>query len=121
MENIVQIYDDSINTEIGLDMCGSGKYFFEVDNRDIYIRLYSNTLYNQHILNEKDREELKKIIKWLNTKERIEWLESKAFKMSELYLYIRLKAAQDKDFLKWWQEYNFYINIFLYNIKKWYK
>ena len=117
----MQIYDNITKTELGLDMCGSGRYFFEVDDRTIYIRLYSEKLFNQHLIDEKDREELKKLIKWLNTQERIEWVASKAFTMSSLYLYIRLKAAQDKDFLKWWQEYAFDINIFLYNSRKWYR
>ena len=117
----MKIYDNNINTELGLDMCGSGQYFFEVDNNKIYIRLYSKALYNKSILDEKDREELKKIIKWLNTQERLEWVASKAFTMSDLYIYIRLKAAQDREFLKWWQEYNFDINIFLYTTRKWYK
>ena len=112
---------DKIKTYSGVDMCGSGRYFFEVRDTNIDIILYSYTLYNQHLIDNKDREELRKLIKWLNTQERIEWIASKAFTMSNLYLYIRLKAAQDKDFLKWWQEYNFDINIFLYNIRKWYK
>ena len=117
----MRIYDNNIKTEFGLDMCGSGQYFFEVDDGKIYIRLYSNTLYNKNIIDKKDIEELKKLIKWLNTQERLEWVASKAFKMSDLYIYIRLKAAQDRDFLKWWQEYSFDINIFLYNIGKWYR
>ena len=117
----MQIYDNSIKTELGLDMCGDGQYFFEVDDRNIYIRLYSKKLFNQHLIDNNDMEELKKLIKWLNTKERIEWVASKAFTMSSLYLYIRLKAAQNKDFLKWWQEYDFDINIFLYSNHKWYK
>ena len=117
----MQIYDDSIKTELGLDMCGSGQYFFEVDNGDIYVRLYSDTLYNQHTLESKDIEELKKLIKWLNTQERLEWVASKAFKMSSLYLYIRLKAANDKEFLKWWQVYCFKVELFLYSSRKWYK
>ena len=112
---------DKIETYNGVDMCGSGRYFFEVRDTNIDIILYSYTLYNQHLIDNKDREELRKLIKWLNTQERIEWIASKSFTMSSLYLYIRLKAAQDKDFLKWWQEYNFDINIFLYNIHKWYK
>ena len=117
----MQIYDNNIKTEFGLDMCGSGQYFFEVDDKNIYIRLYSNTLFNKNIIDEKDREELTKLIKWLNTQERLEWVASKAFTMSKLYLYIRLKAAQDRDFLEWWHEYNFDINIFLYNSRKWYR
>ena len=117
----MRIYDNDIQTAFGLDMCGSGRYFFEVDDKKIYIRLDSEKLFNQHIIDEKDREELKKLIKWLNNQERIEWIASKAFTMSSLYLYIRLKAAQDKDFLKWWQEYDFDINIFLYNSRKWYR
>ena len=117
----MQIYDDDIHLEFGLDMCGSGQYFFEVDNKNIYIRLYSETLYNKQLIENKDREELQKLIKWLNTQERLEWVASKAFTMSSLYLYIRLKAAQDKEFLKWWHEYAFDINIFLYSSRKWYK
>ena len=117
----MQIYDNSIKTDSGIDMCESGRYYFEAEDNNIYIRLYSNELFNQHIIDNNDIEELKKLIKWLNTKERIEWIKSKAFKMSDLYLYIRLKAAQDKDFLKWWLIYNFDINIFLYNSGKWYK
>ena len=117
----MKIYDTKTKTALGLDMCGSGRYFFEVDDRTIYVGLYTVKLFNQHIIDEKDMEELKKLIKWLNTQERIEWIASKAFTMSSLYLYIRLKAAQDKDFLKWWQEYDFDINIFLYKSRKWYR
>ena len=117
----MQIYDNNIKTELGLDMCGSGQYFLEVDDRTIYIRLYSNTLYNKNIIETKDIEELKKLIKWLNTQERLEWVASKSFTMSSLYLYIRLKAAQDKDFLKWWQDYGFKVNVFLYKNNKWYR
>ena len=117
----MKIYDTNTKTELGLDMCGSGRYFFEVDDTTIYIRLYSDTLYNKNILDENDREELKKLIKWLNTQERLEWVASKAFTMSSLYFYIRLKAAKDKEFLKWWQEYDFDINIFLYSSRKWYR
>lgn len=112
---------DKVETFSGLDMCGSGQYFFEVKDTNIDIMIYSNKLFNQHLINEKDREELKKLIKWLNTQERLEWIASKAFTMSNIYLYIRLKAAQDKDFLKWWQEYNFNINVFLYKNHKWYR
>ena len=117
----MRVYDNSIKTSLGLYMCGSGQYFFEVDNKNIYIRLYSDKLFNQHLLNKEDMEELKKLIKWLNTQERLEWVASKAFTMSSLYLYIRLKAAQDKDSLKWWQEYDFDIAIFLYSSRKWYR
>ena len=117
----MKIYDTKTKTALGLDMCGSGQYFFEVDDKNIYIRLYSNKLYNQHLLNNKDIEELKKLIKWLNTQERLEWVASKAFTMSSLYLYIRIKAAQDKEFLKWWSDYNFEPELFLYSSRKWYR
>lgn len=111
--------DNKINTASGIDTCRSGMYYFYVEDNNIYIKLYSKTLYNQHLLDENDREELKKLIKWLNTKERIGWIESTGFKMNSLYLYIRLKAAQDKDFLKWWKEYGFKVELFLYRSRKW--
>ena len=59
----MKIYDNNIKTEFGLDMCGRGQYFFDVDDRTIYVRLYSEKLYNQHIIDEKDKEELTKQIK----------------------------------------------------------
>lgn len=118
---MMELYNN-IKTESGINTTGSGQYYFEVqDNNNIDIILYSESLFKQHLLDEKDREELKKIIKWLNTKERIEWIESTGFKMTSLYLYIRLKASQDKDFLKWWQEYDFKVELFLYNSRKWYR
>ena len=112
---------NKIKTDSGIDTIGSGRYYFETEDSNIYIKLYSDTLFNQHLIDNKDREELKKLIKWLNTQERLEWIASKSFNMSDLYLYIRIKAAQDNDFLKWWSEYNFDIDIFLYSLNKWYK
>ena len=51
----MQIYNNKINTELGLDMCAKGLYFFEVDDRNIYIRLYSNKLYNRNKIETKLR------------------------------------------------------------------
>jgi len=117
----MKLSDNIIKTGSGIDKSERGIYYFDVEDGNIYIKLYSKTLFNQHLIDNNDREELKKLIKWLNTKERIEWIKSKAFKMSDLYLYIRVKAAQDKDFMKWWGLYKFDITIFLYNSGKWYR
>ena len=114
------------NNNILIDAClvtnGRGQYDFEVQDKNIFIRLYSDELvFNKHEIDEKDRKELKKLIKFVNSKERIEWLNSKSFNMSILYMYIMIKAKTDTDFLNWWLSYNFDIDLFLYKDCKWCK
>lgn len=116
------VWDKNILTNTGLETEGRGQYNFEVSDKNIYIRLYSDELvFNKHEIDNKDREELKKLIKWLNSKERIKWLNSYSVNMSVLYMYIRVKALQDEDFLTWWCKYNFYMTLLLYKSHKFFK
>ena len=108
------VRDKNILTDIGLYTDGVGKYNFEVSDSNMLIMLYSYDLvWDKHEIDEKDRKELKKLIKMLNSKERIKWLESDSVNMSILYMYIRLKASKDKEFLDWWGKYNFYMTLCL--------
>ena len=113
------VRDKNILTDIGLETDGVGKYNFLVSDRNMFIRLYSYDLvFDKHEIDEKDRKELKKLIKMVNSKERIKWLESDSVNTSLLYMYIRMKAAKDKEFLDWWGKYNFYMTLFLYKSHK---
>ena len=113
------VRDKNILTDIGLYTDGMGQYNFEVSDNNMLIRLYSYDLvFDKHEIDEKDRKELKKLIKMINNKERIKWLESDSVNTSILYMYIRLKASKDKDFLDWWGKYNFNMLLFLYKSHK---
>ena len=112
----------NILTDIGLYTDGRGQYNFEVSDNNMIIRLYSyDLLFDKHEIDEKDRKELKKLIKMVNSKERIKWLNSDSVNMSVLYMYIRLKASKDKEFLDWWCKYNFYMILYLYKSHKFFK
>ena len=108
-----------ILTDIGLDTNGMGQYCFQVSDKNMLIWLYSYDLvFDKHEIDEKDRKELKKLIKMVNSKERIKWLCSDYVNMPILYMYIRLKASKDKEFLDWWCKYNFYMTLILYKSNK---
>ena len=116
------VRDKNILTDIGIDTDGVGQYNFEVADNNMFIRLYSYDLvFAKHEIDEKDRKELKKLIKMVNSKERIKWLNSDSVNMSVLYMYIRLKASKDKEFLDWWSQYDFYFNLYLYKSHKFFK
>ena len=116
---IYAVRDKNILTDIGLETDGRGQYCFQVSDNNMLIRLYSYDLvHDKHEMDEKDRKELKKLIKMVNSKERIKWLNSDSVNLSILYMYIRLKASKDKEFLDWWCKYNFYITLFLYKSHK---
>lgn len=116
------VRDKNILTDIGLDTDGMGQYNFDVSDNNMLIRLYSYDLvFDKHEIDEKDRKELKKLIKMVNTKERIKWLGSDSVNSSVLYMYIRLKASKDKEFLDWWSKYNFYMTLQLYKRNKFFK
>lgn len=116
------VRDKNILTDIGIDTDGVGQYNFLVSDKNMFIRLYSYDLvFAKHEIDEKDRKELKKLIKMVNSKERIKWLNSDSVNMSVLYMYIRLKASKDKEFLDWWSQYDFYFNLYLYKSHKFFK
>ena len=78
--------------------------FFLVSNDYYLIKLKSNNLvfesYNAPI-NARDRRMLETLGYWLNSN----------LNLDNIYMHIRLKAINNKDFLKWWTRYNFQIEI----------
>ena len=119
---VYEVRDKNIVTDIGIYTEGMGQYNFDVSDNNMLIRLYSYGLViDKHEIDEKDRKELKKLIKMVNTKERIKWLCSDSVNDSVLYMYIRLRASKDKEFLDWWCKYNFYMTLQLYKSHKFFK
>lgn len=62
-----------------------------------------------------DEREAKTIIDWLSSREILEKIDSGEYGIGELLLLIRVKAANNKDFLKWWQGYGFKMKIHWFN------
>lgn len=108
--------DDFIKAE-GLCNPAYGCYFYNVRDKEREISLYSDKI-ESYVINARDAKELLKLFDWVSD-ETFKNLEmSKAFDFLQFYMYIRVKAAQDEDFLTWWGEYNFKI-VYKYEPKGW--
>ena len=81
------------------------KYLFLVSNDYFLIKLKSNKLvfesYNAPI-NARDRRMIELLGYWLNDSN---------LNTNNIYMFIRLKALNNKDFVHWWTKYNFQIEI----------
>ena len=90
---------------------------YVVENNYIRVQLTSNKIEKNMLrkIGFYDYKHLDTIAKMLTNKDILTLVYSKAFNMSDLYIYIRLKAAQDKDFLRWFKGYGFKINLFRLN------
>ena len=116
----MKIYDTDIIYDIYKDETKrEGRYLLITDNY-MTVFLYSDKLEGNEPTETEERE-AETLINWLSSREILERIDSGEYGIGELLLIIRVKAAQDKDFLKWWQEYAFDIIIFLYSSRKWYK
>ena len=81
------------------------KYLFLVSNDYYLIKLKSDKLvfesYNAPI-KARDRSMIETLGYWLN---------DSTLNLDNIYMYIRLKALNNKDFVHWWTRYNFTIEI----------
>lgn len=81
------------------------KYYFLVSNDYFIIKLKSDKLvfesYNAPIT-ARDRKMIETLGYWLN---------DSTLNLDNIYMYIRLKAINNKDFVHWWTRYNFQIEI----------
>ena len=80
-------------------------YYFLVSNDYYLIKLKSNKLvfesYNAPIT-ARDRRMIETLGYWLN---------DLSLNLDNIYMYIRLKSNDNKDFVHWWTRYNFQIEI----------
>lgn len=80
-------------------------YYFLVANDYFIIKLYTEKIYIFDIdMPIKNRD--KRMIETLGY-----WLNDSTLKLDNIYMYIRLKAINNKDFVHWWTKYNFQIEI----------
>ena len=79
-------------------------YYFIVANDYYIINLYSDKIFFDIDLPIKNRD--KRMIETLGY-----WLNDSTLNLDNIYMYIRLKAINNKDFLHWWTRYNFTIEI----------
>ena len=80
-------------------------YFFLVSNDYFSINLYTYKIFFENYETDipiRDRRMLEKIGYWLN---------DSTLNLDNIYMYIRLKAVKDEDFLHWWQKFDFRIEI----------
>lgn len=79
-------------------------HYFLVSNDYYIIKLYTDKIvfsYNAPI-NARDRRMIESLGYWLN---------DSTLNLDNIYMYIRLKAINNKDFVHWWTRYNFQIEI----------
>ena len=79
-------------------------YYFLVSNDYYIINLYTDKIVFDTDMPIKNRD--KRMIELLGY-----WLNDSNLNLDDIYLYIRIKASNNQDFLHWWTRYNFTIEI----------
>ena len=81
----------------------SKKFYFYMSNNYYIIKLKTDKdLSNDYAIATRDRRMIELLGYWLNDSN---------LNLDDIYLYIRLKAATNKDFFHWWQKYDFKVDI----------
>ena len=81
----------------------TGSFHFCVENENFKINLFSNKLYNNNVLTEIEVNNLITLGNWL--------LDVSNLDKANIYLYIKIKSINNKEFLNWWNDNNFQIKI----------
>ena len=110
----MKIYEENVIYEVYKDETKrEGRYLMITDKyRTIF--LYSNKLKGNEPTETEERE-AETLINWLSSREILERIDSGEYGIGELLLLIRVKAAKNKDFLKWWQGYGFKMRVHWFN------
>ena len=77
-------------------------YYFLVSNDYYIINLYTDKIVFDMSISVRDRRMIETLGYWLN---------DSTLNLENIYMYIRLKALNNKDFVHWWTKYNFQIEI----------
>ena len=110
----MKIYDTNVIYDIYKDETKrEGRYLLIID-KYMQISLYSDKLEGNEPT-EKEEREAETLVSWLNSREILEKIDSGEYGIGELLLLIRVKAAKNKDFLKWWQKYGFKMRVHWFN------
>ena len=110
----MKIYEDDYIYDIYKDETKrEGKYLLITD-KYMTIYLYSDKL-EEGEPTEREEREAETLVSWLNSREILEKIDSGEYGIGELLLLIRVKAARNKEFLKWWQGYGFKMRLHWFN------
>ena len=110
----MKIYANDVIYEIYKDETKIEGRYLTITDKYMNIYLYSNKL-GVGEPTEKEEREAETLINWLNSREILERIDSGEYGIDELLLLIRVKAANNKDFLKWWQAYGFKMKLYWFN------
>ena len=81
----------------------TGSFHFCLENEKFKINLFANKLYNNNELTEIEVTNLITLGNWL--------LDVSNLDQDNIYIYIKLKSINNEEFLNWWNENNFHIQI----------
>lgn len=110
----MKIYEDNIIYDISKDETKREGRYLLITDKYMTIYLYSDKLEGNEPT-EKEEREAETLIDWLSSREILEKIDSGEYGIGELLLLIRVKAAKNKDFLKWWQGYGFKMKVQWFN------
>ena len=85
---------------------------FILNHKHYDLVLLSDKIEVHIIMDERDRKMIELLGYWIE--EIIETCNNFNFTKEDIYLYIRLKASTNQEFLEWWSDYNFQIYSFSY-------
>ena len=90
---------------------------YVVENNYVRVQLTSNRIDSNMIrkIGRYDYKHLDTIATLVTNKDILARVYSQGFNSSDFYIFILKKAAEDKDFLRWWQSYGFKFNLFRLN------
>ena len=110
----MKIYEDNIIYDIYKDETKREGRYLIITDKYMTVYLYSNKLEGNEPTEIEERE-AETLVSWLNSREILEKIDSGEYGIGELLLLIRVKAAKNRDFLKWWQGYGFKMRVHWFN------
>ena len=110
----MKIYEDDYIYEIYKDETKRDGRYLMITDKYMTIFLYSDKLEGNEPTEIEERE-AETLINWISNRDILEKIDSSEYGIGELLLLIRVKAAKNKDFLKWWQGYGFKMKLHWFN------
>ena len=110
----MKIYDTDVIYEVYKDETKRDGRYLMITDKYMQVLLYSEKLEIGEPT-EKEEREAETLIDWLSSRENLEKIDSGKYGIGELLLLIRVKAAKDKELLKFWQEYGFKMRVHWFN------
>ena len=110
----MKLYDNDVIYDIYKDETKRDERYLLITDKYMNIFLCSDKLEGNEPT-EREEREAETLINWINSKEILEKIDEGEYGIGELLLLIRVKAAKNKEFLKWWQGYGFKMKLYWFN------